>query len=129
MPSSGSKRARRSGSDSGRSHGSCDGKRSLDYSTTASYSTSGSSLAYSDSSGSLDGTNQGSSQESIASIQEMFRVYKETVMEMVLSEQPRSEANENALPCPFQRRNPQRYAYVKDPACNGRGFKDIADLR
>jgi hypothetical protein len=37
-------------------------------------------------------------------------------------------ASETLLPCPFQRRNPRRYRLVKDPACSGHGFKDIADL-
>lgn len=60
----------------------------------------------------------------------MFANYKKNVISMVLDEL-KSEASgaENALPCPFQRRNPMRYRQVKDPACNGRGFKDIADLR
>jgi hypothetical protein len=66
---------------------------------------------------------------SAAAIQQMLQDYKESVIRMVLTESPRAEAAENALPCPFQRRNPYRYAHVKDPACNGRGFKDIADLR
>jgi hypothetical protein len=37
-------------------------------------------------------------------------------------------ASETHLPCPFQRRNPRRYRLVKDPACSGHGFKEIADL-
>lgn len=60
----------------------------------------------------------------------MFANYKENVISMVLAElQSEASGAENALPCPFQRRNPLRYRHVKDPACNGRGFKDIADLR
>jgi hypothetical protein len=36
---------------------------------------------------------------------------------------------DNHLACPFQRVDPQRYLNVKDFACTGYGFKDIADLR
>jgi hypothetical protein len=59
----------------------------------------------------------------------MFQDYKESVIRMVLADLPRLEGSANLLPCPFQRRNPHRYVNVRDPACNGRGFKDIADLR
>lgn len=62
-------------------------------------------------------------------LQQMFQDYKNNVIRLVRDELSQCETPENALPCPFQRRNPHRYAYVKDPACNGRGFKDIADLR
>jgi hypothetical protein len=60
----------------------------------------------------------------------MFTYYKNNVIDMVLNDiQAQTQDTENPLPCPFQRRNPKRYRHVKDPACNGRGFKDIADLR
>jgi len=56
--------------------------------------------------------------------------YKESVLNMVLAElQSEAASDKTSLPCPFQRRNPRRYRHVKDPACKGSGFKDIADLR
>jgi hypothetical protein len=52
--------------------------------------------------------------------------YKAEIMNMVLAEHG---TRDTCLPCPFQRRNPKRYRHVKDHACKGNGFKDIADLR
>lgn len=68
-----------------------------------------------------------SPQDSTAAVQHLIEMYKDQVLSMVLATV--SEDKKHALPCPFQRRSPMRYSHVKDPACNGRGFKDIADLR
>ncbi|KAB5539336.1 hypothetical protein GE09DRAFT_1138467 [Coniochaeta sp. 2T2.1] len=102
MPSSSNKRARRSGSDRGRASPPQDSASSH---------------------GSV------SSRDSTLALQQMFANYKDNVINMVLSELQGQACTEHALPCPFQRRNPTRYRSVKDPSCNGRGFKDIADLR
>lgn len=56
--------------------------------------------------------------------------YAQQVMAILFAETEKADAADGyMLPCPFQRRDPRRYQHVKDPACNGRGFKDIADLR
>lgn len=69
----------------------------------------------------------GSEEASLA----LLASFKDNVINMVLADLQSEAASGggNGLPCPFQRRNPRRYRLVKDPACNGRGFKDIADLR
>lgn len=101
MPSANSKRVRRSGSDRGRTPSSQDAVSS----SGSVSSLEGSSLA-------------------------LLTSYKNSVIDIVLAElQSEAATGGNGLPCPFQRRNPRRYRHVKDPACNGRGFKDIADLR